>query len=107
MDRIKKSRAVIRTSFTRIYNIIIGALVTIDSDMTEVPGNLGLLNTKMEVLREFDQQIFNELLESENTSDAVFETEMSAADEYISKYKKIRITIEQRLVKDVNEEICS
>ena len=107
MDRIKKSRAVIRTSFTRIYNSIIDALVTKDPDMTEVQANLGLLDTKIEALREFDQQIFNELLESENTSDAVFDTEMSTADEYISKYNKIKITIEQRLVKDVNEEICS
>ena len=46
-------------------------------------------------------------LESENTSDAVFDTEMSSIDEYITKYNKIKIIIEKCEVREVNEGICS
>lgn len=81
------------------------ALALQDPDMTEVQANLGILENKIESLKEHDQQIFNELLALEEISDAEYNSEILSADEYMAKFNKIKITIEQRLVRETNEEI--
>lgn len=107
MDKFKKSRAVVRTSFTKIYNGMLEAIKMKEPDLIEIQENLGLLQQKIEALAELNRQVFDLLVASEATVEEELIAEVQSGDEYISKYNKMKIEVNQILNRNTLEELRS
>ncbi|XP_071577027.1 uncharacterized protein [Temnothorax nylanderi] len=90
MDKIKKSRSIMRTAFTRILGSLNAKLDKERPDIAELQVCLALISDKASQLEEVNQKIFEVIIASDaDEEDLLRETE--TADEYRMKYQQAKV----------------
>src|SRR5436190_5722303 len=107
MDKNKKLRAILRSSFTRIINSLKEELQNDYCNIEQVQGKLQSLEGKIEEMKELDKQILDFLLDQEDVTEDDLNCEVKSADDYVEAFHSINVTINNRLQNSGNESVLS
>lgn len=102
IENKKKSRKVLRASFTKLANELDGLLAVSTSPVNEVQATFEVLNVKYDSLQSLDSEIY-ELLLSDAT-ELELESEMDSCDAYVKRFAVLRIASNKCMERSVAED---
>ncbi|XP_024883586.1 uncharacterized protein LOC112462186 [Temnothorax curvispinosus] len=92
MEKLKKTRAVVRTSFTRNWGLLNTELARGTPQLQEIQVRFALVREKANELEELNQKIF-EVMINDDASDELLMSETEASDEYRVKYQQAKVAV--------------
>ncbi|XP_050298613.1 uncharacterized protein LOC126737669 isoform X1 [Anthonomus grandis grandis] len=111
MDQKKKSRRVLRTSFTKTAGELEGLLSSPEGKERVITVSLELVKQKIEDLKRLDGDIYALMLEKDDTAETDLLAEMEGADGYVKRYTDLSLQCEEclqpRVKADPDEEVNS
>ncbi|KAG5863034.1 hypothetical protein JTB14_038332 [Gonioctena quinquepunctata] len=95
MENVSKAVTVHRTPFERLFESM-KSLLDPNHDITDLQGNLKVLEQKMEIIMELDRQLLDLMLEDDTPAEDV-DAGTSRADEILRKYNILKADVEKSL----------
>lgn len=107
MDRLKKSRSVVRSTFTKVFHGLEDILKAEEQDVVKLQAQFEILESKHEELKGLDNQINEEMLASDATEEDMV-IDINKADEYTTLFNEVKIKV-NKVIKSCNdlESNCS
>jgi len=97
MERLKKTRTLLRSSVTKYVNTLKVLIASEEKDLNKIQATSRLLELKSEELQAVDRQVLEILLEDNDTSEEELFADSSKADEYFCVIEEIRVKVQKLL----------
>lgn len=91
IEKLKKSRTIQRTAFTKTYNALKAEIEVIVPSVTTVEATLNVLTEREKELNSFDKELISALIDAK-ISDEEITKEMDSADEYKVRFETMKVT---------------
>ena len=100
MDKLKKSRTVQRTAFTKTLATLRAEIEKETRDAAKIQVTLSLLTDKATSLDIIDKEIYGAILDTNSTEDEMT-IEIEVADEYKTRFEAVKLEVQRMLKSEV------